>query len=33
MRKNPRPGGEKIVKDIRNLFEQKKKKMTLQLKT
>ena len=30
---NPKPGEEKVIKDIRNLFRLKKNKMTLQLKT
>ena len=30
--RNPRPEEENIIKDIRNLFRQKKKKITLQLK-
>ena len=30
---NSKPGEEKVIKDIRNLFRLKKNKMTLQLKT
>ena len=33
MMENPRLEEEKIIKDIRNLFRQKKNKMTLQSKT
>ena len=33
MMENPRLEEEKIIKDIRNLFRQKKNKMTLQPKT
>ena len=33
MMENPRLEEEKLIKDIRNLFRQKKNKMTLQSKT